>query len=324
MCEISIIVPVYNVENYLAKCIDSILTQTFYDFEVILVDDGSQDNSGKICDEYAERDRRVKVIHKKNGGLSSARNAGIDVAKGKYLGFVDSDDYIDKDMYELMYNHILLEKVNIVSVEMIDVYDGKIFKNIDSDDFIVLNQKEVITAVMKGSMFYAYATNKLFEKRLFESIRFPEGKIVEDAFTIIKLLMLIEYVAVLSASKYYYYHRSDSIIGKSFSHKTLDVIEAWKQNQELVLKKYPDLKDVCLRRTCWAYFFVLDKLIVSENYREIAEKNRIINYLKENRKFILKYSGFTKTRKLAILALSISESCYRALVHVELKKKKFN
>ncbi|MDT6814838.1 glycosyltransferase, partial [Enterococcus faecium] len=97
MCEISIIVPVYKVEKYLRKCVDSILAQTFTDFEVILVDDGSPDNSGKICDEYAEKDNRVRVIHKENGGLSSARNAGIDVARGKYLGFVDSDDYIDED-----------------------------------------------------------------------------------------------------------------------------------------------------------------------------------------------------------------------------------
>ncbi|MCB8516908.1 glycosyltransferase, partial [Enterococcus durans] len=101
MCEISIIVPIYNVEQYLRKCVDSILAQTFTDFEVILVDDGSPDNSGAICDEYAKLDSRVRVIHKENGGLSDARNAGIEIAKGKYLGFVDSDDFIDKDMYEI-------------------------------------------------------------------------------------------------------------------------------------------------------------------------------------------------------------------------------
>ncbi|EME8139564.1 glycosyltransferase, partial [Enterococcus faecium] len=102
MCEISIIVPIYNVEQYLRKCVDSILAQTFTDFEVILVDDGSPDNSGAICDEYAKLDSRVRVIHKENGGLSDARNAGIEIAKGKYLGFVDSDDFIDKDMYEIL------------------------------------------------------------------------------------------------------------------------------------------------------------------------------------------------------------------------------
>lgn len=125
MCEISIIVPVYKVEPYLRKCVDSILAQTFTDFEVILVDDGSPDNSGKICDEYASKDSRVRVIHKKNGGLSSARNAGIDVARGKYLGFVDSDDYIEKDMYELLYDNIVKEQADLSICGIYDVYEGK-------------------------------------------------------------------------------------------------------------------------------------------------------------------------------------------------------
>ncbi len=125
MCEISIIVPVYKVEPYLRKCVDSILAQTFTDFEVILVDDGSPDNSGKICDEYASKDSRVRVIHKENGGLSSARNAGIDVARGKYLGFVDSDDYIEKDMYELLYDNIVKEQADLSICGIYDIYAGK-------------------------------------------------------------------------------------------------------------------------------------------------------------------------------------------------------
>ncbi|WP_227166600.1 glycosyltransferase, partial [Enterococcus faecium] len=125
MCEISIIVPVYKVEKYLRKCVDSILAQTFTDFEVILVDDGSPDNSGKICDEYAEKDNRVRVIHKENGGLSSARNAGIDVARGKYLGFVDSDDYIDEDMYEILYENLKIHDADISSVELIPFYGDR-------------------------------------------------------------------------------------------------------------------------------------------------------------------------------------------------------
>ncbi|OOL43593.1 glycosyl transferase family 2, partial [Enterococcus faecium] len=119
------IVPVYKVEKYLRKCVDSILAQTFTDFEVILVDDGSPDNSGKICDEYAEKDNRVRVIHKENGGLSSARNAGIDVARGKYLGFVDSDDYIDEDMYEILYENLKIHDADISSVELIPFYGDR-------------------------------------------------------------------------------------------------------------------------------------------------------------------------------------------------------
>lgn len=125
MCEISIIVPVYKVEPYLRKCLDSILAQTFTNFEVILVDDGSPDNSGKICDEYAIKDSRVRVIHKENGGLSSARNAGIDIAQGKYLGFVDSDDYIAEDMYEVLYENLKFYDADISSVEIIPFRDDK-------------------------------------------------------------------------------------------------------------------------------------------------------------------------------------------------------
>ncbi|HAQ0795523.1 TPA: glycosyltransferase, partial [Enterococcus faecium] len=105
MCRISIIVPVYNVEKYLKKCVDSILGQTFTDFELLLIDDGSTDNSGSICDELAKTDNRIKVIHKENGGLSDARNIGIEVAKGDFIGFIDSDDYIDEDMYAFLYNN---------------------------------------------------------------------------------------------------------------------------------------------------------------------------------------------------------------------------
>lgn len=123
--EISIIVPVYNVEKYLDKCVNSILNQTFQDFELILVDDGSPDNCGEMCDDYAARDKRVTVIHQVNGGLSAARNAGIEIAKGRYLGFVDSDDYIAEDMYELLYNNLKNEDADLATVGFLDVYAGK-------------------------------------------------------------------------------------------------------------------------------------------------------------------------------------------------------
>ncbi|NST07596.1 glycosyltransferase, partial [Enterococcus faecalis] len=123
MPKISIIVPVYNVEKYLEKCVRSILAQTFTDFELILVDDGSPDSSGAMCDQFAEQDQRVKVIHKENGGLSDARNAGIEIATGEYLGFVDSDDYIADDMYELLYTNIVKEDADLSICGIYDVYE---------------------------------------------------------------------------------------------------------------------------------------------------------------------------------------------------------
>ncbi|MDV4769588.1 glycosyltransferase, partial [Enterococcus faecium] len=187
MCEISIIVPVYKVEPYLRKCVDSILAQTFTDFEVILVDDGSPDNSGKICDEYASKDSRVRVIHKKNGGLSSARNAGIDVARGKYLGFVDSDDYIEKDMYELLYDNIVKEQADLSICGIYDIYAGKKVK-ILPEEYKVLDKVSAMKIVLEAQSFSVHAVNKLYKKELFNKIRYPENIITEDAAVILDIL----------------------------------------------------------------------------------------------------------------------------------------
>ncbi|EOZ5988003.1 glycosyltransferase family 2 protein [Enterococcus faecium] len=320
MCEISIIVPVYKVEPYLRKCVDSILAQTFTDFEVILVDDGSPDNSGKICDEYASKDSRVRVIHKKNGGLSSARNAGIDVARGKYLGFVDSDDYIEKDMYEVLYENLKTHNADISSVELIPFHDDKYKKANKEKKVILLNKKEAIKSVLEGTQFYAYAWNKLYRKELFYNKRFLEGKTFEDAYIIIDILLESEKIIVSNEEKYFYLQRNDSIMGKKFSNKTFDVIKAWQYNQKKILSYFPDLKDSYQRRVCWAYFYVLDKLILSSDYKHIPETKEIIGFLKKNRRFILSYHGFTKPRKIAIVALSFGSIWYKKLVEIQIKK----
>ncbi|MDV4363177.1 glycosyltransferase [Enterococcus faecium] len=320
MCEISIIVPVYKVEKYLRKCVDSILAQTFTDFEVILVDDGSPDNSGKICDEYAEKDNRVRVIHKENGGLSSARNAGIDVARGKYLGFVDSDDYIDEDMYEILYENLKIHDADISSVELIPFYGDRYKKANKEKKVIILNKKEAIKSVLEGTQFYAYAWNKLYRKELFKDNRYLDGKTFEDAYIIIDLLFQTEKIVVSNEEKYFYLQRNDSIMGKSFSMNNFDVIEAWQYNKEKILDAFPDLHDSYYRRLCWAYFYVLDKMVLSSSYQRIPRKKTVIEFLKKNRNFILTYKGFTKSRKIAIIALSFRVDWYRKLVEQKNKK----
>ncbi|MEO2652605.1 glycosyltransferase family 2 protein, partial [Enterococcus mundtii] len=265
MCTISIIVPVYKVEKYLKKCVDSIIAQTFTDIEIILVDDGSPDDSGKICDEYAVQDKRIKVIHKENGGLSSARNAGIEMAKGKYLGFIDSDDYIAEDMFEILYDQLLDYDADIATIGMIDVYENKETKVNNLKLVEVLDQKDAIKAVLDSTDVYAYAVNKLYKKELFDTVRYPIGKIVEDAFIIMDLLLQCDRIVTNTEQKYYYYRRNDSITGLSFSTKNFDVIEAWEKNGELVKNAYPELSDSIHRRICWAYFDVLDKIAISDN-----------------------------------------------------------
>ncbi|EGO6689884.1 glycosyltransferase, partial [Enterococcus faecalis] len=163
MPKISIIVPVYNVEKYLEKCVRSILAQTFTDFELILVDDGSPDSSGAMCDQFAEQDQRVKVIHKENGGLSDARNAGIEIATGEYLGFVDSDDYIADDMYELLYTNIVKEDADLSICGIYDVYEGK--EPVEKQQqYIVLDKVAAMKMILEAKVVSVHAVNKLYKK----------------------------------------------------------------------------------------------------------------------------------------------------------------
>lgn len=323
MCEISIIVPVYKVEKYLEKCVDSILAQTFTDFELILVDDGSPDRSGAMCDEYAQKDSRVRVIHKENGGLSSARNAGIDVAKGRYFGFVDSDDYIAADMYELLYQNAKKEQADMSICGIFDLYAGKEPK-ILSEQYLLLNKEEAMKAVLEAKIVSVHACNKLFSRELFSAIRYPKGVITEDAAVILPLLDECSSVVIDTRQKYYYFHREGSISSSGFSIKDLDTIDVWMNNEQWIFDRYPQLIDVAHTRTCWANFIVLDKIVGSDLENEFKGTKEIVQFLRKNFKFILKNKYFTRNRKIAAIVLRINLRFYKLLSKLEnqnLKKK---
>lgn len=310
MCEISIIVPVYNVEKYLKKCVDSILNQTFRDFELILVDDGSPDNSGAICDQYAKEDTRVRVIHKENGGLSSARNAGIEDAKGKYLGFVDSDDYIAEDMYELLYNNIIKEDVDLSICGVFDVYKGERPKVLP-DFRKVCTKVETMKLILDANIISVHAVNKLYKRTLFNSVRYPLGTITEDAAVILDIVDQCEKIVVDSTQKYFYYHREDSISSKNFSTKNLQTIEVWNENERWILTNVPGLYTEVHTRVCWANFIVLDKIVNANAESIVPETKKIVRYLRTNYIFIMKNSVITRNRKIAMTLLMISLKLYK-------------
>lgn len=212
--ELSIIVPVYNVESYLPKCIDSILQQTYKNYELILVDDGSTDNSGVICDEYAKRDNRISVIHKQNGGLSSARNAGLDRCLGLYISFIDSDDYIDGDLYTKAIEKMEQEaEIDMVWLNYYNFYD-------DGRKDIHMNQKEYYVKKSDKSTLYqlvnkeALAWLKIYRKRVFENIRYPEGKILEDLYIVPDLFDVVNTIFVSKIGYIAYRQRNGSICHK--------------------------------------------------------------------------------------------------------------
>lgn len=310
MCEISIIVPVYKVEKYLDKCVTSILNQTFTDFELILVDDGSPDNSGKMCDEYAKKDYRVRVIHKANGGLSDARNVALDVACGKYIGFIDSDDYIDQDMYETLYKNLKDSNADLSVIGMYDVYANREPKIVDEELF-VLNQKEAIKFALDGRKLAVSANNKLYKRELFEEIRYPKGKLTEDAFVIMEILLRCATVVISTKQKYYYFHREDSITTTKFSTKYLDIIDAWSYNETIILEHYPDLKKQAKRRVYWAYFTVLDKIVVNDEEDDVKETKQLVKFLRKNIISILLNEGFENSRKIAAIALLFNVKAYK-------------
>lgn len=216
---ISVIVPCYNVEKYLNKCVDSILKQTYKNIEVILVDDGSPDKCGEICDFYAKQDDRVVVIHKKNGGLSDARNVALDIAKGEYVTFVDSDDWVDDDYVEYLYK--MIEKDNsLVSIACYRCVKNskEINKKIQKEEINYLPSKSVIEDIFyQRKSTGAHA--KMYSKKLFSSIRFPKGIIFEDLAIIYQVLLKVDMVSVSNRYVYSYLLRDDSIQGEFFSEQ---------------------------------------------------------------------------------------------------------
>lgn len=239
---ISIIVPIYNVEAYLKKCIESICEQSYKELEIILVDDESPDNCGHICDEYAKKDTRIKVIHKKNGGISDARNAGLDIATGEYIGFVDGDDYIHPQMFEILYNGINQNDadVSICLYKKVSDKEQVVYEQYDNTDdwLVIIDDKDKLKYSFgeKSRVSFILLWNKLYKAKIFDEIRFPYGKTHEDQFTTYKTIHLADKVAYTKKELYYYIQRQGSIMHSDFSKKRLDDLDALKEKLELYEK----------------------------------------------------------------------------------------
>lgn len=226
--QISIIVPIYNVEKYLRRCIDAILNQTISNLEIILVDDGSPDLCPQICDEYAKRDNRIVVIHQENGGLSAARNAGIKAAKGEYIGFVDSDDYISPNMYELLYDNIehYDADIAICNFEYVDDNGNALNRPSPMKTEVLTNKQALRKLEEKRWTYYVTAWNKLYRRSLFDEVTFPIGKLNEDSAIMHELFHKSRQIATIDDKLYYYVQRNNSIISGGYNVKRLDEVEA--------------------------------------------------------------------------------------------------
>lgn len=303
---VSVIVPVYNVEKYLNKCVDSIISQTHTNLEIILVNDGSSDNSPNICDEYASLDSRIKVVHKVNGGLSDARNAGLDVATGDYITFVDSDDYIESESVELLLKAlkennvpISLMHANIVNSD----YSIRGTQTDNSRSVKVYSALEYCKGVCEKYLSESVC-DKLFESAIFNGRRFEKGRLNEDFFFLSQLLLDGVSVANLEFAGYNYYHREGSITSLGFSKTIVDAVKNSVELKEIAKEKGSEMEKHFARLT----LFQVRTALITMPYKLVKEKSSeyklIINSLKTCYPFI-KSASLSRSTKLFLRLVKV-------------------
>lgn len=300
---ISIIVPVYNMEKYIDKCINSIINQTYKNIEIIIVDDGSTDKSSKMIDKYKKIDKRIKVYHKKNGGLSDARNYGLEKATGEYIGFVDSDDYIENNMYEILYNNLIKYKadISVVNYNLVYEKDFNYKKNVKeiSDRLIILNKIETIKLLFDDNKFGNFAWNKLYKRELFNNIKYPIGRNMEDLGTTYKIIDKCNRIVYDPIPLYNYLQRNNSIVNTINISFFEDTYTLTYERFIYLDNKYGFIKENhfnTIRLLLFCYSFISDK---DNTYKDVIKKIKFFKIIdKLSYKEIIKFIVLRINNKL--------------------------
>ena len=298
---ISVIIPIYNVEKYLSKCIESVINQSYKNLEIILVDDGSPDRCGEICDEYAQKDARIRVIHKENGGLSSARNAGLEICQGEYISFIDSDDFVSPYFIEILYKGIVKCDADISGVDsgvtFIDETEQEVQLAQKEDDcrIVPIEPHEAIRRMLYQSLPNG-AQWRLYKRIIFQELRFPFGYLFEDAATTHRAFMLAKKVALISARIYAYRVRPDGIVRMKFTKEKLICTTIGEQIIRDIMQYDPDLKKAAYARAfalnyqvfiqippsdkkslkaVWDYLLRYRPVVAKDKAPELRKKNRV-------------------------------------------------
>lgn len=313
--KISIIVPVYKVEQYLHKCVGSILAQTFINFELILVDDGSPDNCGKICDEYAERDSRIKVIHKENGGLASARNAGLNIAQGDYVGFVDSDDWIESDMYELLYKMCVENNCDIASCTSKIYYNDKTVIT-GTHPLIIHNKNEAMKAMLEGELYDEVVWTKLFKRSLMQNIEFPVGMTYEDTAFTYKVIHNSEKVCCIGEPKYHYIKRDNSMMDKAVKNIKIDAVLIYDEMYKFINQHYQELNGLVTLKLANSAMVVLNLISFSGKFKEYKTKYyKVTSILNSYFSKTMALEQYPKNVKVLLTATKIHPLLYKFIVN---------
>ena len=305
--KISIIVPVYEVEQYMNRCINSIVNQTYENLEIILVDDGSPDSCPEICEEWAKLDNRIKVIHKKNGGLSDARNKGMNIATGELIGFVDSDDWISPDMYTILYEQMVKNDSDISACGVEKVWENKKEKErLTPLGSYVLNREEAMEAIIDESLLKQPVWYKLYKRKVIQNVSFPVGKYHEDVFWTYQIIGNANKVSIIDTPCYFYYQRKGSIMDDAYSLKRLDSIEAKVNRVNYIKNELPLLYELSKRNLWFSCIYSMQmslQYLDSENF-SIA-KSKIKNIITNNN-YKPKTKGISFKEKIWIILSRIS------------------
>lgn len=300
--KVSVIVPVYNIESYLPTCVESLLAQTLQEIEIILVNDGSTDSSGSICESYAEKSSKIKVVHQKNQGLSAARNTGIRHAQGRYIGFVDGDDWVSSEMYERLYEELVKNKAQLAVCRYEEVYERPQQRDLD-ENITVMTAKEAQKAFFLRKISES-VWDKLFASELWEDVNFPVGEINEDTVVVYNLIQKANKIIDIQKILYYYRKREGSITRSGYSEK-FRVVEKHLQNIERQVKqKDPELISYMKYFTGVHYYCLV--LAVIKERRNIYHEDYIRyrkGFCRCYREFMKWGTGKTKDRILASMIL---------------------
>ena len=298
---ISVIVPVYNVEKYLSRCVESILNQTYKNLEIILIDDGATDYCGKICDAYKKKDYRIKVIHKTNGGLSDARNAGLDQMTGEYVTCIDSDDFVSPFFISNLWIALDTNQCDIASSWFVEYYNGQALpavQKLNTKNIQVFSRKEFFEKLLYQDGVEVSAWGKLYKRELYQNIRYPVGKLYEDIPTTYQLVEKANKIAVIPNVDYYYFQRENSIAKAKFSIRKMDAIDHMHIFGRFIEENYPSLKKAFNCR----YFSTVCNILFQIDTLEFQEqKDELWNEIKKYRFDVLQNQYARKKSRMAAI-----------------------
>ena len=316
MDQISIVVPVYNVENYLSYCVESLRQQTYKNIEIILVDDGSTDSSGEICDQYAREDDRIKVLHIENGGLSNARNTGVKESSTDWIVFIDSDDYYDHRAIEYLVELRDKYRVDLVATPVIEV------RNYENSDFLgdfrekysgKLDRRTALEQMFYGNYVGTHSGGKLYKKEILLRFPYPNGMLYEDLALAYEHIAFCENIAVSDLNLYKYYRRPGSIVNSKYSDRLLDFYKAMEWNRSYVERDYSgdrDMRRALNVRYVFNGLHIVHAMLSSDMYAEVNKiRKEYIQYFKD----VIPNSNVTRKNKLKYILFLVSAKLYKKI-----------